>query len=64
LAKRPASEIDLSDAPELDAEGWKNAVQGGVRRSDTSKGGHGPPGEGREGPRDGRARGLGGLQTG
>lgn len=28
LAERPDSEIDLSDAPELDAEGWKHAMQG------------------------------------
>jgi hypothetical protein len=34
LAKRPASEIDLSDASGLDAEGWWNAVQGDIKRSD------------------------------
>ena len=34
LAERPDSEIDLSDASELDAEGWWNAVQGDIKRSD------------------------------
>ena len=28
LAKKPESEIDTSDAPELPAEAWRNAVRG------------------------------------
>ncbi len=28
LAERPGSEIDLSDAPELSAEAWHNAIPG------------------------------------
>jgi uncharacterized protein (DUF4415 family) len=32
LAARPDSEIDLSDAPELPAEQWKNAVRGNFYR--------------------------------
>lgn len=34
LAKRPGSQIDLSDASDLDAEGWWNAVQDEIQRSD------------------------------
>lgn len=34
LTKRPDSQIDLSDAPKPDAEGWKNAPQCGIKRSD------------------------------
>ena len=32
LAKRPDSEIDLSDAPPLPESAWKNAVRGGLYR--------------------------------
>jgi hypothetical protein len=28
MAERPDSEIDLGEAPELDAEGWRNAIPG------------------------------------
>ena len=28
MAERSDSEIDLGDAPELDAEGWRNAIPG------------------------------------
>lgn len=28
MAERPDSEIDLRDAPGLDAEGWRNAIPG------------------------------------
>ena len=28
MAERPDSEIDLGDAPELEAEGWRNAIPG------------------------------------
>ena len=34
LAKRPGSQIDLSDASTLDAERWWNAVQDDIQRSD------------------------------
>ena len=32
LAKRPDSEIDLSDAPELTAEQWKKGIRGAFYR--------------------------------